>query len=108
MYKCQLCGTQVPPGTPQKKRITRTRPQTYSQEWVRVRNTEANKLRTWRELPRSRSGGRHKGKPRFIEVLVPKHIGWEIAEERSACRNCFSLVQPPLPTSTASLTLHSA
>jgi hypothetical protein len=108
MYKCQLCGTQIPRGTPQKKLITRTRPQIYSQEWVRVRNTEANKLRTWRELPRSRDGGRHKGKPRFIEVLVPTHTGWEIAEERSVCRNCFALPNRPLPASLAVLTLQSA
>jgi hypothetical protein len=103
MYKCQLCGTQVPRGTPQKKLITRTRPQIYSQEWVRVRNTEANKLRMWRELPRSRDGGRHKGKPRFIEVLVPKHTGWEIAEERAACHGCFHQSHRSLPSVEANL-----
>jgi hypothetical protein len=88
MYICQLCGTQVPRGTPQKKLVTKRRPQIYSQEWVRAPNTEANKARVHRKLPRSRDGGRHKGKPRFIEVLIPKHTGWEIAEEKRVCAAC--------------------
>ena len=101
MFKCQLCGTQVPRGTPQQKLITKRRPQIYSQEWTRAPNTEANKLREWRELPRSQSGGRggrKNRKPRFIEVLIPKHIGWEIAEEKRICPRCAKRpAAPPIP-----------
>jgi hypothetical protein len=97
MYICQLCGTQVPRGTPQRKLITKRRPQVYTQTWVRVRNTEAHRLRIWRELPRSKDGGRKKGKPRFIEIAVPKHIGWEIAEEKRVCPKCAKRPSTPIP-----------
>ena len=95
MFKCQLCGTQVPRGIPQQKLITNRRPQIYSQQWTRAPNTEANKLREWRELPRSQSGGRKHGKPRFIEVLIPKHTGWEIAEEKDVCPRCAKYPAAP-------------
>ncbi|MGN6369542.1 MAG: hypothetical protein ACTHN5_14890 [Phycisphaerae bacterium] len=117
MFKCQLCGTQVPRGTPQHKLITQRRPQIYSQEWTRAPNTPANKLRPWRELPRSKSGGKRHGKPRFIEVLIPKHTGWEIAEEKTVCPRCakhpaappippkyFAIEWNPLPPKTAART----
>ena len=88
MFKCQLCGTQVPRGTPQKKLITQRRPQIYSQQWTRAPNTEANRARLHRKLPRSEDGGRKNGKPRFIELLIPKHTGWEIAKEIPICPRC--------------------
>jgi hypothetical protein len=95
MYICQFCGTQVPRGTPQRKLITKRRPQIYSQQWVRAPNTEANKTREHRKLPRSKDGGRNNGKPRFIEVLIPKHTGWEIAEEKRVCPACATHPSPP-------------
>jgi hypothetical protein len=89
MFKCQKCGTQVPRGVPERKLITRKRPRTYGQKWVVARGTEKSKdAHVWRDLPRSRSGGRVKGKPRYIEVLVPLHTGWEIAEEQRVCSRC--------------------
>lgn len=93
MFTCQQCGTQVPRGVAERKLVTRKRPRVYSQVWVRVRNTqEARDHHLFRYLPRSRDGGKVRGKPRFIEVLVPEHTGWEIGEERRVCRRCSPVV----------------
>jgi hypothetical protein len=89
MFKCQQCGTQVPRGVSERKLVTRKRPRVYSQVWVRARNTpEAKDSHTWRDLPRARSGGKVRGKPRYLEILVPQHTGWEIAEEQRVCAHC--------------------
>jgi hypothetical protein len=53
--------------------------------------------------PPSLRDGRHKGKPCFIEVLIPKRTGWESAEERSVCPACFSGPPQALPTQTSLL-----
>ncbi len=91
MFKCQSCGTQVPHGVSQRKRVTRKRPRTYGQHWLRVRNSKkVRDTHIHRELPRSKDGGRVRGKPRFIEILVPLHTGWEIAREIGVCPACFS------------------
>jgi hypothetical protein len=72
--------------------VTQKREQVYSHKWTRVLNTQKNRgKRYWRELPRSKDGGRNKGKPRFIEVLVPEHVGWEIACEKRACPACVRM-----------------
>ncbi len=87
MYKCQSCGTQVPRGTRQIKRVSRKRSRIYSQHWLIVRNTKkARDTHIHRDLPRSQRGGKKNGQPRFIEVLVPNHTGWEIAEEQRICK----------------------
>jgi hypothetical protein len=77
-----------------RKLVTRQRPRTYSQEWVRVINSQkAKDSHEWRDLPQSKSGGRVRGKPRYIEVLIPKHTGWEIAEEVNVCPECSKTVR---------------
>lgn len=88
MFKCQLCGRQVPRSVPSRLVITKKREKIYSYQWVRAPNTERNKKRVHRSLPRSKDGGRKNGKPRFIEVEIPQHTGWEIAEEKRACPTC--------------------
>jgi len=91
MFKCQLCGTQVPRGVLSQLVVTRKRHRIYSEKWMVVPNTQHHRdHRVWRDLPRSRCGGKHQGKPRLIEIYVPVHVGWEIAEAKRACRPCVS------------------
>jgi hypothetical protein len=69
--------------------VVERRAKVYSQHWVRAPNTEVNKERfQWRDLDRKRRGGRKQGKPRFIEILVPRHEGWEIVKEVGVCALC--------------------
>ena len=95
MFKCQLCGTQVPRGVPPQLVITQKRPRVYSHHWLVAPNCQrARDTRLWRELPRSKNGGRKNGKPRFIEIYVPNHSGWEIAREMRACGACAAKKDP--------------
>jgi len=89
MFKCQLCGTQVPRGVSPVMVVTGRRARVYSKKWIRVPNSEEAKEKwQWRDLPRKLRGGRRQGKPRFIETLIPENEGWEIAQERRMCRAC--------------------
>jgi hypothetical protein len=91
MFTCQLCGAHVPRGVPRRLVVTLRRPRIYSARWTRTRNTPyARDHYDWRDLPRSKNGGRIHGKPRYIEVLIPQHTGWEIAREKAACPACAS------------------
>ncbi len=61
-------------------------------------NTKRNQERgEWRKLPRKKDGGRKNGKPRFIEVLIPNHTGWEIVKEERACPKCAAGHRQPMP-----------
>jgi hypothetical protein len=98
MFKCQVCGIQVPRGVPSKKVVTEIRDRVYSRVWIRAPNTERNKARgAWRSLPRKLDGGKRDGKPRLIEMLVPEHVGWEIVTERRACPACAGKHRFPQP-----------
>jgi hypothetical protein len=82
MYRCQVCGTIVPRGVSRKTVVIQKRARVYAQHWVRAPNTQENRDRfQFRELDRKRRGGKKGGKPRFIEILVPRHEGWEIVKE---------------------------
>ena len=102
MFKCQVCGTQVPRGVPSKLIVTQTRPRIYAQHWVRAVNTPLSKeSHMWRDLPRRHNGGKKKGQPHFIEILIPKHVGWEIVEEKRACPACAAAHRAPIPSLSA-------
>ncbi len=81
MFRCQLCGTVMPPGTRTHKLIVQTRAKKYEP----------------REKPQSRGGGGFRGRggrPTRRRLMDPGGEGREIVRELSVCAECAEKYAP--------------
>ena len=78
MYRCQICGTMVPPKTKSRLVVLETREKAY-----------APQMRPERGKPKGGKGGSGGGRGRGRrDGEDPGGRGWEIAKEALACNTC--------------------
>jgi len=70
MYRCELCGTIVPPRSKTRTVVTEKREKAYAPQ------------------QRKPQGKKGKGRKRHRDIELPGGRGWEIVKEAQVCQPC--------------------